>query len=44
MEIVSLSLLIVAITVYDEIINGQMKIPSKLIEWFEQKPLSSEKE
>ena len=44
MEILSLSLLVVAITIYDEIINGQMKIPSKLMKWFEQNSLSSEKE
>ena len=44
MEILSLSLLIVAITIYDEIINGQMNIASKMMEWFEQKFLSSKEE
>ena len=44
MEILSLSLLIVAITIYDEVVNGQMNIASKLMQWFEQKPLSSEEE
>lgn len=44
MEILSLSLLIVAITIYDEVINGQVNIASKLMGWLEQKPLSSEEE
>ena len=44
MEILYLSLLVVAITIYDEVINGQMNIASKLMQWFEQQPLSSEEE
>jgi hypothetical protein len=35
MEILSLSLLIVAITIYDEIINGQGKVSSRLLERFQ---------
>lgn len=42
MDILSLSLLIVAITIYDEVINGQMNIASKLMQWFEEDSLSSE--
>ncbi len=42
MDILSLSLLIVAITIYDEVVNGQINLASKLMEWFEKDSLSSE--
>lgn len=42
MDILSLSLLVVAITVYDEVINGQMDIASKLMQWLKKDFLSSE--
>lgn len=37
MELVSLSLLLITLTIYDEIFNGQMKISQKLLKWFENK-------
>ncbi|MGK7949729.1 MAG: hypothetical protein AB4368_13295 [Xenococcaceae cyanobacterium] len=42
MDILSLSLLIVAITIYDEVVNGQINLASKLMKWFEKDSLSSE--
>lgn len=42
MDILSLSLLIVAITIYDEVVNGQTNLVSKLMKWFEKDSLSSE--
>lgn len=42
MDILSLSLLIVAITIYDEVVNGQLDIASKLMQWFEKDSLRSE--
>jgi hypothetical protein len=37
MDILSLSFLLLALVVYDEIFNGQLKISQKLLQWFEQK-------
>ena len=34
MDILSLSFLIIALAVYDEIFNGQMKVSQKLLAWF----------
>jgi hypothetical protein len=37
MELLSLSLLLITLTIYDEIFNGQMKISQKLLNWFENR-------
>lgn len=37
MEILSLLILLAAISVFDEILNGQFQAARKLLQWFERK-------
>lgn len=37
MDILSLSFLLIALTVYDEIFNGHLKLSQKLLNWLEKR-------
>lgn len=43
MDILSLSLLLIALAIYDEIINGQMKASQKLLDWLDRKASNNSK-
>lgn len=36
MDILSLSFLLIALTVYDEIFNGHLKLSQKLLDWLDK--------
>ena len=40
MDIVALSILLVAIMISDEVLNGQVKVSQRLLKWFEKKSSS----
>jgi hypothetical protein len=41
MDILSLSLLLIALAVFDEVLNGQLKVSRRLLNWFDKKRSST---
>lgn len=43
MDILSLAFLLIALAIYDEILNGQMKISQKSLGWLDRKTSNNSK-